>query len=139
MSLCEQFINSLKGQHTLVLPQGFTNADGRECKGSFVEKDLVAQALGLLPPGSCRPGSLGKPGSQGRPEPAAQEGSAGQAGTATEHEQSGEEGKSGGRASGGAHVEVTEADHSSPYAKFFTILDRFPVQNRFPSLCGIIT
>lgn len=139
MSLCEQLINSLKGQHTLVVPQGFTNDDGRECKGPFVEKHLVAQALGLLPPGSCRLGSLGSPGSQGSPELAAKEGSAGQAGTATEHEQSGEEGKFGGRASGGAHVEVTEADHSPPYAEVFPILDRYPGQNRFPSLCAIIT
>ena len=133
MSLCEQFINSLKGQHTLVVPQGFTTADGRERKGPFVEEHLVAQALGLLPPGSCSPGSLGSLGSQGSPEPSAQEGSAGQVSTATEHEHSGGEGKSGGRASRGADVEVTEADHSPPYAEVSLILDRLP------SLCGMFT
>ena len=127
MSLCDQSINSLKGQHTLGMPQGFTTADGRERKGPYVEKHLVAQALGLLPPGSCSPGSLGSLGSQGTSEPAAQESSAWQAGTATEHEQSGEEGESGGRACRGGDVEVTEADHSPPYAKAFRLWTNFSI------------
>lgn len=48
--------------------QGFAAADGRESRGPFVSKELVARALGLLPPGACSLGSVDIPGPEEGPD-----------------------------------------------------------------------
>ena len=42
--------------------QGFAAADGRDSRGPFVSKELVARALGLLPSGTCSLGAVDIPG-----------------------------------------------------------------------------
>ena len=48
--------------------QGFAAADGRDSRGPFVSKELVAHALGLLPPGACSLGSVDTPGPEEGPD-----------------------------------------------------------------------